>query len=131
MEQEGDTAQSSAAQQDVPVLQTTNTGSAPQNDMSNDKLLAIVAYIIFFVPLLVGTKSPFVRFHTNQGTILFIASVGVAIASIILAMVPFFGWIVGFAAHVTVFILWIMGIIHAAKGEMEELPLIGGFKIIS
>ena len=31
--------------------------------------MAIIAYILFFVPLLTGDrkKSPFVKFHTNQG----------------------------------------------------------------
>ena len=51
---------------------------ASPEDAEQNKGMAIIAYLVFFVPLITGDfkKSPFVRFHTNQGTVLAIASVG-------------------------------------------------------
>lgn len=40
-------------------------------------MLAVLAYLglLVFVPILSGSKSEFVRFHANQGLVLFICSV--------------------------------------------------------
>ena len=44
-------------------------------DTNNDKTMAILAYIIFFIPLLaVKNRSAFLNFHVNQGLSLFIVS---------------------------------------------------------
>ena len=42
-----------------------------------DRVLAVLAYLglLVFVPILSGSKSEFVRFHANQGLVLFICSV--------------------------------------------------------
>lgn len=101
--------------------------------------MAILAYLFFFVPLLVGAHktSPFVRFHTNQGTVLFICGViyGVAypILSIILALIPIIGWIIIFLLGLAgiMFLVWlIMGIVNASQGQLKPLPFIGKFEIV-
>lgn len=63
------------------------------NDVEINKPMAILAYILFFIPLLTGDykKSPFVKFHTNQGTVLIIATAVVSIISGITARIPFVG----------------------------------------
>ena len=44
-------------------------------EMDNDKMWGIVAYIIFFLPLIfVKNRSAFLNYHINQGIILFIVS---------------------------------------------------------
>lgn len=108
--------------------------AAPQNQgvpsQQNDKVMAIVAYIIFFVPLLVGKRSPFVTYHTNQGTVLFIfAVVGGIVLSILLGFIPFLG-IISMLFDLLVLVLMIIGIMNASKGVMKPLPIIGGFTII-
>lgn len=103
-----------------------------QSDVEKNKVMAIVGYIIpilFFVPLVTDAKnSPFAKFHANQQLLLLI---GWAVINIVGGMIPFLGWfiIVPFG-NIFLLILMIMGIIHAAKGEMKALPLIGGIKII-
>ena len=55
----------------------------------NTTLMGILAYIIFFIPLISGDykKSTFVKYHTNQGTILAIIMVAYSIVSSILKSV--------------------------------------------
>ena len=52
-------------------------------DIEQNKVFAILAYlgILFLVPLLAAPQSPFARYHTNQGIILFITSLIVYPAS--------------------------------------------------
>lgn len=115
-------------------------------DAHSNKGMAILSYIIFFIPLLTGDykKSPFVKFHANQGTVLFIASAIFGVAySIILAifstvfLTVFHAWILWGAISMVFSCLWllptilcILGIVNAANGKMQPLPLIGKFTII-
>ena len=100
--------------------QGTPATSGASDDVTKNKGMAIVAYFIFFLPLLTDAKnSQFAMFHANQGLLLLIAS-------IILWFIPIIGWIV----NIVVLIFWIMGIVGAAQGKMKPLPLIGGIKIL-
>ncbi|MDR0843505.1 MAG: zinc-ribbon domain-containing protein [Acidobacteriota bacterium] len=116
-------------------------GEAQANpaDVQENKTMAILAYIIFFIPLLTGDhkKSPFVLFHTNQGTVLFISAVVYSVVyfilSAILAFVPFLGWFLILLlslCYLLVPVLAILGILNAVNGKLKELPLIGKLKII-
>ena len=96
-----------------------NTTTSIDIDMT--KLYAALAYIgiLFLFPLLLCKDSEFVRFHTNQGIVLFIAGV-------ICAVVPIIGWI----ASIGVIALIVFGLINVSNGEMKELPIIGKFRIL-
>jgi uncharacterized membrane protein len=101
-------------------------------DVENNKIFAILAYfgILFVVPLLAAKESPFARFHANQGLNLFLGEIAVYIIVFILTLTtPLLGLIASIL-YLGVFVLFIMGVINAAKGETKELPLIGGFKFI-
>ena len=101
---------------------------APPNDAQANKGMAILAYIIFFVPLIAGTHktSPFVKFHTNQGTVLALFGIGANI----LYIIPFLGWVIAPLLSIAVTVLAIIGIINASKGEMKQLPVIGKMTLI-
>jgi uncharacterized membrane protein len=124
------------------------TEEAQQNqaaDAAANKTMAILSYIIFFIPLITGDhkKSPFVKFHVNQGTVLAIAAVAWGIAeNIVLAILRALLWngytwgIYGVFSTI-LNILWlaptilcIYGIYNAATGKQKELPVIGKFRII-
>ena len=90
--------------------------------MSN-KTMGVLAYFIFFLPLLVDSENEFGRFHANQGLLVFILSI---VASIVGSIIPILGWV----GSILVLVLAIIGIINASKEEMKELPLIGSIKII-
>jgi uncharacterized membrane protein len=100
------------------------------------KGMAIVAYLLFFVPLIAGAhkKSPFVKFHTNQGTALFLVSIVLIIVLTILELIMRFLWILWALLWpliaIVILVLAIVGIINAASGRMKPLPIVGKFRII-
>jgi len=118
--------------------QNKNRSSAPEEQVNKEAgqqtqqsgfkkekntAMAIIAYIIFFVPLLTDVKNdPFVRYHVRQGLILFIFWI----------IVSFVQWIpplymITWILHLGLLVLLIIGIIHAANGEKKPLPIIGKF----
>jgi len=121
----------------------TGQGVPPQgnvNDAEANKGMAVIAYILFFVPLLAGAHktSPFVRFHTNQGTILFILAVAWGVAESILhailrvVFLNAFTWGVYGPLNTILSALWlvptalcVLGIVNAVNGKTEPLPVIG------
>lgn len=104
--------------------------SAPEftpEDASANKWMAVLAYlgILVLIPLFVAKESKFARFHINQGLILLICSVVSAVFSRM-------GWgTLAWILNIVIFVLAIIGIINAVKGEAKELPVIGKFKIIN
>ncbi len=101
-------------------------------DVEKNKVFGILAYIgiLFLVPLLAAPESKFAKFHANQGLTLFIAECILGVAWWILVFIPVLGWLIGFAAWVTLIVLSVMGLINAANGKMEKLPLVGDIELI-
>ena len=116
-----------------PMKAASQTGEiqADPADAEQNKGMAIIAYILFFIPLLTGDhrKSPFVMYHTNQGTVLFLFSVGGWIVSSILMFI-LIGILVGFVVGITSLVFLVIGIINVLNGRMKPLPLIGKYTII-
>ncbi len=89
--------------------------------------MAIIAYILFFVPLLTGDakKDAFVKFHTKQGLVLFLL---VVLLNVIDWIIPFyFWWTFNWILSLGTLVLLIVGISNAASGKQKPLPLVGGF----
>lgn len=100
---------------------------------STAKVITILDYfgILWILGLFVEKDNPAVKFHTNQGLILFIYDMIVGVASVILAFIPFVGGIIAGLLSLSCFVLMILGIVNAAKGQCKPLPIIGGlFNII-
>ena len=98
-----------------------NTGKPQQNTA-----MAVVAYILFFVPLLTDAKNdPFVKFHVKQGLILFILSVLVYVIGMVLPW--YMWWRISSLLNLGFLILFILGIMNVVNGKMEKLPLVGQF----
>jgi uncharacterized membrane protein len=133
----------------VPNAPNTASGSAePQanpNDAEQNKGMAVLAYILFFIPLLAGTHktSDFVKYHTNQGIVLVIFCIAFGIVtgilSAILVAIATASFSLGLLMAIpTLFgLLWlipillcILGIVNAATGKMKPLPVIGKFTIL-
>ncbi|MCL2426334.1 MAG: zinc-ribbon domain-containing protein [Oscillospiraceae bacterium] len=123
-----------------PSYQQHTQATAPSSDADKNKGMAIIAYLLFFIPLITGDhkKSAFVKYHTNQGIILFIFSAGLGVAiSIVMAILTsllfnVFAWgllaILGTILNLLWFvpmIFLILGIVNASSGKEKPLPLIG------
>jgi len=90
--------------------------------------MAIIAYILFFVPLLTDAKDdPFVKYHVRQGLVLFITAIIVWIIDRFLFLIPVIGWGLTYLLGFFMLTLFIIGVIHAAGGQQKPLPLIGKF----
>ncbi len=86
--------------------------------------MAVVAYIIFFLPLLTDAKNySFVKYHVKQGFALFVSF----IVSMIISMIPFFGWIISGLMTIVLLIFFLMGISNAIQGKETALPIVGKF----
>ncbi|MBR6248649.1 MAG: zinc ribbon domain-containing protein [Muribaculaceae bacterium] len=109
-----------------------STGAFNPNDISNNKVMAILAYfgILVLVPLFAAKESPFARFHTNQGLILFIAFIICWILVMVLSAISSWLGLIGTILYIAVGVLAIIGIINAATGKAKQLPLIGGIQLI-
>ena len=114
-------------------------GAQGTQQADNSTTMAILTYILFFIPILTGAHrtSEFVKYHTNQGTILFIVAAAWGIISDIirriLRIIPIFGGLIASVlsfASLVFLALCIMGILNAKNGKETPLPVIGGYTII-
>ncbi|MGN0113978.1 MAG: DUF4870 domain-containing protein [Acutalibacteraceae bacterium] len=86
--------------------------------------------------MLAKKDSPFARFHSNQGLVLFILDIICAVVTGIISGiftaigVGFIGSILSTLINLCLLALGIMGIVYAAQGKAKELPLIGKIKIL-
>lgn len=107
-------------------MENDTHAEAPQGAQSGpDKnvLMGILAYIgpLILVSYLLAKDDPFVKFHIKQGLLLVIGEVAVwMIMMTIWVLFPLLQLV-----NLGIFVLAIIGIVRAAKGETKELPLIG------
>ena len=96
-------------------------------DIQKNKVMAVLAYlgILVLVPILAAKDSKFARYHSNQGLVLWLVSIVISV----LSYIPYVG-IVASILSIGTFILMILGIVNAAKGEVKALPIIGGITIL-
>lgn len=102
----------------------------PGGVTQQEKTMSILAYFIFFIPLLVTPNSQFARYHANQGLILLLSNIAVGIVQSILSAILLWGlWgilsIVFSLAYIAILVFGIMGIVNAVNQKMEPMPVIG------
>jgi uncharacterized membrane protein len=107
-------------------MEQTNPSSQNPGVASKKNIgMAVVAYIIFFIPLLTEAKNDkFVKYHVKQGLVLFISGVAIWL---IANVIPVLGLLVAPILDIVLIVLLIMGIINAVNGVEKPLPLIGRF----
>jgi len=132
---------------------TDNTGDVPgvpakERASSDAVLLAAVGYIptLFFLPLFVGTREPFAKFHGRQSLVMFaglvVFNIAVAVTDLVVGrllgsmfLIGFFfkvvAWLIhypaGFALALIYAVLVIVGIAKAATGEYWRIPVVGAY----
>ena len=101
----------------------------------NKKTTDIVAYLTplgFIIAFLAGTKTES-RFHLNQALVLILAEVLVEIVDAILAHIPLINVVASILLAIVaigLFVLWIMGLVSAIKGEEKPVPVLGEIQLL-
>lgn len=91
------------------------------NNLENENIWCGLAYLIFFLPLILIPNSKAGKYHANQGLILLIFAVG---GNIVLSGILHI-WILASLWGLSMFILFIIGLINGFKKEEKPLPIIG------
>lgn len=81
---------------------------------SDDKFWGALSYLWILSIIVLATKkdNDFVRFHANQGALIFIAS-------LVLMFIPMLGWLINLILGITA----IIALLKALQGEKWELPI--------
>jgi uncharacterized membrane protein len=97
-------------------------------DAEDNKIVAALAYLVFFIPLLAAKESKFAKFHANQGLNLLLLTLAV---SVIGGIIPFLGWFLIIPlGGIFSFVLFVMGVMNAFGGKETKLPVIGNIQIL-
>lgn len=112
-----------------------DTSAFDPADIESNKAMGILSYLswLVLIPLIAAPKSPFARFHANQGLILAIIEIAFGIVLGALSLIP----VIGIVFNIILSLLWlvfllftILGIVNAANGKAKELPVIGKIRLI-
>jgi len=95
------------------MAQAKKVSTKPSQD---EKIWGAISYfwILSLVALAARKKSEYVRFHANQGFLLFVAS--------LFWWIPIIGWILSIVSVIAA----IVGIVKSLQGEKWELPGVAG-----
>jgi uncharacterized membrane protein len=101
-----------------PPAPTSGSAVPPAASVTEDKTVAILSYITligFIVAIVMNSskKTQLGAFHLRQMLGLFLTAV--------LMIIPLLNILV----FICLFVLWIMGLLSAIKGEMKPVPLVG------
>lgn len=107
--------------------ETTQETTYTPEDIEKNKVMAGLAYILFFLPLIACPESKYGKFHANQGLLLLIAGIG---GNIVLGIIPIIGWLLLPFYGIAIFVLAIMGLVNGLGGKAKRLPIIGKFDIL-
>ena len=105
----------------------------PVASSSEDKTVAILAYLtlIGFIVAVVmhgSKKTQLGAYHLRQALGLMVTAIALWVAIFIIAFIPFIGWMISIMSVIVwlgLFVLWLMGFIAAASGQMKLVPVLG------
>jgi uncharacterized membrane protein len=105
----------------VPPSQAAAAGAGTE-----EKTVAILCYVTilgFIAAIFVhqSRKTELGAFHLRQ--VLGLVLTGVVGG--VCAVVPILGWIVWFLVVVGLFVLWLLGLLSALRGDMRPVPILG------
>ncbi len=100
------------------------------------KAVCAVAYIfgiLFFLPLILCPNDEFAKFHANQSLVVLLVSAAGGVLFGLLTMLPAVGVVFAVLSSLfalAMFVLCILGIVGAAQGKTDKLPVLGGISIL-
>jgi uncharacterized membrane protein len=100
--------------------------AAVPGTMAEDKTVAILCYVtvIGFIAAIFmhqNRKTELGAFHLRQA----LGLVVTGLVGGVCAVVPILGWIVWFLVLIGMFVLWLLGLVSAIRGEIRPVPLLG------
>jgi uncharacterized membrane protein/ribosomal protein L40E len=114
---------------DEPQYDNRGSYSEPIfDDAVQNRGMAVLCYFgpLFIIPLMTRRNSPFVRYHANQGLVLFLAELLVDFC----AVIPVIGSLAAAVGGILIFFAFISGLINALNGRMRPIPVFGSIKIL-
>lgn len=120
-------------QQETPQQQYSQNNTHNQSNTQDNKIMNILAYWLFFLPLVSTPVTQEGKFHANQGLLLLLASIaGSIVITILGAIFLSISWglailttLLWFVFSIAILALVIIGMMNANKGEQKPLPVIG------
>lgn len=95
---------------------------------NSNKYICALAYLVFFIPLIVEKDNVDYRFHAGQGLNLLVATCIIVTVGL---FVPIIGWFIVLpTGSLYLFFLWITGIVNTLNSKNRELPFIGKWRLI-
>lgn len=124
----------------TPDTKTSKPKFVPTEDAMKNKNIAWLAYILFFIPLLINASSPFVRHHANEGleinifdllglTLLLVGALVKSTATGVHALMIIFV-IVGIGLLVLTLVTKIYMIVTTLQGKETTTPWCWDYRII-
>lgn len=110
-----------------PTPQQTPASASMASSAQKNKLMAVLAYlgVLVIVSFIFAKDDQFVKFHIKQGLVLLAIEAVVWIIRMSMIFYPL--WFILHLINLAAFILAIVGIINALKGEEKQLPLVGDY----
>lgn len=107
--------------EETNMAQSTPPAAVAQKNIG----MAVLSYLgpLVIISYLTAKDDPFVKFHIKQGLVLLTLEVAVWLLSSLFFSYAI--WLVWRLVHLAIFVLAVIGIITAAKGEEKKLPVIG------
>lgn len=111
-------------------------GEFDARDIVENKVFCILSYlgILFIIGLIAQPNSKVIKFHANQGLILFLAELALGVVTGIVGVFPFIGALLagltGLATSVLMIGALVYQIINISEGKVKKLPVIGDITII-
>jgi len=103
-------------------------------DMKENKFFAAMGYLVFFVPLIWRKESKLGRYCANQGLLIMIVQLLLAILFNILGAIPLLGWLfllAGRLAGLGMLVVSILCMVQLMTNDrVIELPYIGFFRLL-
>ena len=116
----------------IDNMDTTNSSlTAPSTLASTeDKTIAIISYLTligFIVGLVMhgSKKTRLGSYHLRQSLGLMITSVAVVVGGMVLAFIPFLGWLADLALWFGLIVLWFTGFLAAVNGQQKPVAVLG------
>lgn len=105
-----------------------NYAESYDQDTRENRTMGYLCYLgpLLLVPLLARPNSRFLRYHCNQGLLLFIFALLVSVFDGLLGI----GWLIGIAGSIATVVWLVQGLTNVSKGLRRPLSFIGEITLL-